>query len=138
MPVSVERQGDAVVVRIPMLLKKRSGRKEIILPEGLGEAPVARAQEPLVTALARAFYWQELLDAGRYGSVTELALALGVDRKYVARILGLACLAPEIVEAVVAGREPSGVSLERLGKGFPFEWNQQRGELACQPAPARP
>ena len=44
-------------------------------------------QEPLVTALARAFHWQELIDSGRYASVTELAGALDVDRSYGARTL---------------------------------------------------
>ncbi len=64
---SVERDGDTLVIRVPMKFKKRGGRKEIIVPEGLsGSRPSkSRAQEPLVTALARAFHWQELIDSGR-------------------------------------------------------------------------
>ena len=62
--------------------------------------------QPLVSALARASNWQDLLDNGRYESITELADKLQVDRSYVARILRLALLAPDIVEAIVAGREP--------------------------------
>jgi hypothetical protein len=58
-----------------------------------------------------------------------LATALGVDRKYVARILSLATLAPDIVEAVLRGEEPSGVSLERLVKGLPMGWEEQRKRL---------
>ena len=129
MPVTVEPEKDAVVVRIPMAIKKRLGRKEVILPAGLGEATAPKAQEPLVTALARAFCWQELLDAGKYGSIAELAEALGVDRRYVGRILNLATLAPDIVEAIVAGREPSGISLEQFGKGMPVGWDEQRRQL---------
>ena len=110
---AVHRDGDAVVIRIPMQLKSRRGRKEIIVPEGLpGAGSKAAAQEPLLTALARAFHWQELIDSGRYASVTELASALGVDRSYVGRVMRLALLAPDIVEAIVLGREPSGLSLE--------------------------
>lgn len=95
------------------------------MPAGLGNEPQAKAQEPLFVALARAFYWQELLDAAQYGSISELAKALRVDRRYVSRILGLACLAPDLIEAIVEGREPSGLSLEQLAKGVPLAWNEQ-------------
>ena len=66
----------------------------------LGKSP---AQEPLITALARAIHWQELVDNRRYASITELAEALGVDRSYVRRLLSRACLAPDIVKAIVEG-----------------------------------
>ena len=88
----------------------------------------------MITALARAFHWQELLDSGRYASVTGLAEAMGVDRSYVGRIMRLALLAPDIVEAIVRGDEPSGLSLERLVKGMPMVWEEQRerfGFPAC-------
>jgi hypothetical protein len=114
-----------------MQLKKRCGRKEIIVPAGFEHAgePKANAQEPLVTALARAFHWQGLIDSGRYKSIAALASALGADRSYVRRILGLACLAPDIVTAIVAGTEPSGLSLDRLVKTLPMGWEEQRKVL---------
>ena len=62
----------------------------------------------------------------------DLAEALGVDRCYVRRVLNLACLPPDIVEAIVAGREPSGLSLERLAKGVPIAWDEQRVRLRHQ------
>jgi hypothetical protein len=112
-----------------MTFKRRGGRKEIIVPEGLADGPHSPTQEPLVTALARAFHWQELIDTGRYASITELAKVLDVDRSYVARILRLALLAPDIVEAILAGQEPSGMSLERLVKAMPVGWEEQREVL---------
>ncbi len=126
--VILDRQGDQVVIRIPMDLKRRSGRKEIIVPEGLPgtESCKSPTQEPLVTALARAFHWQELIDSGKYASVTDLADALDVDRSYVSRIMRLALLAPDIVQAIVDGREPSGLSLEMLVKKMPMVWEEQR------------
>ena len=73
-----------------------------------------------------AFHRQELIDSGRYSSVTKLAEALDVDRFYVGRIMRLTLLAPDIVEAIVRGEEPSGLSLERLLKGMPVVWEEQR------------
>ncbi len=58
--------------------------------------------------------------------MSEIAEALGVDRSYVRRILTLAPLAPDIVEAIVRGEEPSGLSLEMLPKGVPMGWEEQR------------
>jgi hypothetical protein len=127
--VTVEREGDTVVVCIPMAVKRVAGRKQIVVPQGLEAEPQLAAQEPIVVALARAYCWQERLDTRRYSSITELAAALNIDRKYVARILSLAFLAPDIVEAIVAGREPSGLSLEKLAKGFPLDWTGQRKAL---------
>ncbi len=128
---TLERDGGSVLIRIPMLLKKRGGRREIIVPEGLADAerPRAPAQEPLVTALARAFHWQELIDTGHYASIAALAEALGVDRCYVRRILTLATLAPDIIQAIVRGEEPSGLSLEKMVKGMPMLWGEQRTRL---------
>jgi hypothetical protein len=139
--VSVEREGTSVVVKIPMRIKRVAGRMEIITPEGLADSQPLKAapQEPLITALARAYCWQEMIDIGRYASIAALAEALaealGVDRCYVRRILGLACLAPDIVEAIVRGQEPSGLSLKKLVKGMPMGWAEQRRLAGFSPKP---
>ena len=70
-----------------------------------------------------------MIDNGRFGSVTELAEALRVDRSYVRRIMRLALLAPDIVDAILSGKEPSGLSLERLTKEMPTAWDEQRKNL---------
>lgn len=120
--------GDNILIRIPMCFKKRGGRKEIIAPEGLDSAfpATSPAQEAIVTALARAHRWQKMLDAGKVASVTELADRLDVDRSYTSRILRLNLLAPDIVEAILAGREPSGLSLAKLTQTLPVLWHEQR------------
>ena len=79
-----------------------------------------------LTPEAGALHWQELIDGGKYASISDLAEALGLDRSYVSRIMRLALLAPDIVEAIVDGLEPSGLSLERLVKGMPVVWEEQR------------
>jgi hypothetical protein len=82
-----------------------------------------------VKALARAFHWQQLIDSGRYASITDLAAALHVDRSCVGRILRLTLLAPDIIEAILEGRAPSGLSLEKLVKKMPLLWEEQRRRL---------
>ena len=126
--LTVERNGEDLVIRIPMKFKRRGGRREIIVPDGLPAAKSSKTatQEPLVVALARAHRWQELIDEGRYPSITALAEALDVDRSYVSRMLRLTFLAPDIIEAILRGDEPSGLSLAKLTGRLPLLWSEQR------------
>ena len=59
----------------------------------------------LVKALARAHRWKRLLEDGTYASISELAKAEKIDRGYLGRILQLTLLAPDIVEAILDGRQ---------------------------------
>ena len=83
-------------------------------------------QKPLVVAIARAHCWQRLLDTGGVASIYDLAKRLKVDHAYVSRLLHLTLLAPDIIEAILKGKEPSGLSLTQLHKEFRMEWDVQR------------
>jgi hypothetical protein len=129
----ISREDGQIIVHIPMTLKVRGGRKEIILPEGLAPegSPAAKTatQMPLVIAVARAFRWKALLESGHYGSITELAAAVNLEKSYLGRLLNLTLLAPDIIQAIREGREPSGLSLEKLTKTLPLDWSEQRHVL---------
>ena len=58
-------------------------------------------------------------------SIMELAAAEKIDRSYLCRVLRLTLLAPEMVEAIVDGRQPEGVTLPALMTGFAVEWGRQ-------------
>ena len=120
-----------LVVDVPLKLKKRAGRKEVILSDALSDGTVERMphQEALVVALARAHRWQKLLDEGKFRSVSDLAREIGLDVSFAARLLRLTVLAPDIIEAILMGEEPSGLSLTMLTKQMPVIWTEQRREL---------
>jgi hypothetical protein len=66
------------------------------------------------------------IKSGRARSITDLAEQEGVTDAYVCRLLPLTCLAPDIVEAILDGRQPKGLRLaEMLGNG-PLAWEEQR------------
>jgi hypothetical protein len=90
----------------------------------------ARIDNSLIKALARAYRWKRMLDEGRYGSVSELAAAEKLDRGYLGRILMLTLLAPDIVEAIMDGRQPAELGVHVLREGFPVEWGEQREALS--------
>ena len=83
-------------------------------------------QGAVVQALGRAFLWSDAIENGEFGSVSDLAKVLGMDNSYVVRILKLTTLAPDIIEAILNGEEPSGLSLARLIRTFPMNWERQR------------
>jgi hypothetical protein len=98
-----------------------------------GEAALPTQADPaLVKALARAFRYQRLLDNGRYASISEMAAAERIDRGYLGRILQLTLLAPDIVEAILDGRQPAERGLSALVEPFPLEWESQRATLGTQ------
>ena len=126
--LTVRRDGDAIVVRIPVRFYRRNGR-QMVLARGSdnGRAePERETNGALVAAIAKAYRWQEQLESGEYATMEELAVANGVDRTYVGRILRLTSLAPGIVEAILEGNEPEGISLRRLLRGFSPNWEEQR------------
>jgi hypothetical protein len=117
-------------IRVPMALKRRGGRKEIVVSQGLPRRrqSAPHTQSALVLAVVRGHRWKELLASGRYASIDALAARMGVDSSYVGRHLNLALLAPDIVEAILMGREPDGISLGTLFR-LPVGWEEQRRVL---------
>lgn len=125
---------------IPWILVKRGVRRQVITPldapqEFLEEARRERLMRdaakdtPLMRALGLAHHWQRLLDEGRFSSISEIAQAEGLDLGRTSRIARLAQLAPDIVEACMAGEE-SGLVLELLiRRAFPADWGAQRQKL---------
>ena len=128
--VSASISDGGLHIRVPMALRRRGGRKEIVVSQGLprrrGSAP--QAYSALVLTVIRGHRWKELLESGRYPSIDALAARMGVDSSYVGRHLNLTLLAPDIVEVILMGREPDGLTLETLFR-LPMAWEEQRRML---------
>ena len=122
---TVSADGETITVHIPMTFRKRGGRKLVVTPDGAPWAPRPRVDNAMVKALARAFRWRKMLDEGVHGTLEDLARAKGVAPSYVSRVLRLTLLAPEIVEAILDGRQPAELQLDDLLEGFPLDWEGQ-------------
>ena len=116
-------QGGATLsVRIPMRFEPRAGRKRIIAPDGKLVVPdmpqPPRVDDVLVRAVGKAWRWKRLLDGGEYATIGELAAAEKVNFSYLCRMLRLALLPPQMVEALLEGKQEEGVTLEVLLSRF--------------------
>lgn len=125
----------SITVRVPLAIRRRGGRKLVVTPDGSihGTVPArTRADPALVKALARAHRWKRLLEGGHYASLGELAAAEKIDRSYLGKMLRLTLLAPGIVEAILDGRQPEGVTLPALMEGLPLEWHHPEHSFIAQ------
>ena len=107
------------------VLKQRGGRKLVVTPGSMTSRGPAAGYTTLVKALARAFRWRKMLEAGRSGTIDEIAAAEKINESYVSRLLRLTLLAPDIVEAILDRRQPEGLTLPGLIKPFPVEWERR-------------
>ena len=91
--------------------------------------PCALTGGTLVKALARAIRWKRMLESGHFATIAELAAREGIAHSYMTRVLRLTLLAPDIVEAILEGRQGLEVTLARLMEPFPVEWAEQLEHL---------
>ena len=124
---------EIVALHVPFRIVKRGGRKEMQLPEGAAQP--RRADSTLVKALARAFRWKRILESGEFATIAELAAREGIAAPYLTRTMRLSHLSPDLVEAILDGRQPRHLTLETLRQPLPEDWFEQKRALG---APAKP
>lgn len=118
---------DTMTIHVPFRVVKRGGRKEMQLPEGAAQP--RRTDNTLVKALARAFRWKRMLESGEFSTIAELAEREGIAPSYMTRVLRLTLLAPDLVEAILDGKQGPLVTLVRVMEPFPMEWTDQLPSL---------
>jgi DNA invertase Pin-like site-specific DNA recombinase len=116
--------GEKLVLRVPLERRPRD-RKEIIIP-GVAGAPARSLDHSLVLTVARGRIWVDALRQGEYADTAEIARKFDLSEPYVRRMLRLAFLAPDIVEAIAEGRQPRTLTLQRFFNPIPLAWAEQR------------
>ena len=114
---------DTVTLHVPFRILKRGGRKEMQLPDGATQP--RKTDRTLVKALARAFRWKRMLESGEFAAVAELAESEGIAPSYMTRVLRLTLLSPDIVEAILDGKQGPEMTLARVLGPFPMDWSEQ-------------
>lgn len=121
----LSEDGKTLVVFIPMQLKRSRARTQIILPPEVETLPPP-PDETLVRLVAKAHRWLKLLESGQFKTIKALAEKENVDNSYLSKVLRLTLLAPDIVRAILDGRQPAVMTWRELRKPFPLLWTEQR------------
>lgn len=120
---------------IPLKIRKRGVRKVIVHPRenavGASTPRAAHHDSPMQVALARAFYWQHLLDEGVVASGADIAKREGLHHSTVNELLRLTLLDPAIIQRILAGQQPRCMSLLWFQRNpLPLDWMAQRALVA--------
>jgi len=119
-------QQDVFTITIDARVKRCGWEVRLVVPTGSGSQTSARPALPLIKAIARVHRWPEKIVRGEFQSRRSIAQCLKVDQRYAGRILQFAFLAPDIVEAILEGRQPADLTVQKLLRGLPPNWDEQR------------
>lgn len=126
---ATENSIDGIRLDIETRLGRKGNELRLVLTGSGSDGPTTEPDIPMLKAVARARDWYEKLTSGEVDSLHTIARQLGVGKRYVARIFQCAVLAPDIVEAILDGRQPPELTLERLRHPLPIAWAEQRRVL---------
>lgn len=122
--------GGRSVTFVPLSIKRRHRTKLILPPDGETGAKATPSMDlPLIRTLGKAFYWERLLESGEVANATELARLFKLEAGWVSEVLRMTLLAPDIVRAIVDGRQPRHLNLHAVRgrqKEVPLDWEEQR------------
>lgn len=123
--VQVSVEDDAIVVRIPLKVRKRGGRKLLVAAGPVSaKANEVKTDETILKALGRAHRWKRMLESGEVASIGDLAVAEKINHSYIRRILRLTLLSPEITGKILDGKQPRNLQLQYL-ESTPIDWSRQ-------------
>ena len=118
-----------LTIHIPVQFKRRGGRKLVLAPDGSAASPIApkpAVDDTMLKLLIKGHRWRRRIESGKAKSITDLAAQEKVSDAYVQRLLLLTCLAPDIADAILDGRQPRGLSANLMLKDVPVMWDLQR------------
>jgi len=122
--------GGRSVTFVPLTIKRRHSSKLIVPPAGEKFVRTTSTFDlPLIRTIGKAFYWQKMIDTGEVANATELARRFRLEPGWVSEVLRMTRLAPDIIRAVLDGRQPRHLNLHALrGRQaeVPLDWDEQR------------
>jgi hypothetical protein len=103
----------------------------IVAPDRVTETP--RLESSLLKAIVRAHEWYEWVLDGEAKDKASIARRTGLSERYVGKVFQCAFLAPDIVDSILAGSQPPGLTFDKLCRSLPMSWVEQRRQLGFSP-----
>ncbi|NRP12159.1 MULTISPECIES: hypothetical protein [unclassified Aliiroseovarius] len=124
---------DTIQVFVPLKVRKKNGRPKILPPADYLPSEDQTQDPHILRAIGRAWAWRRRMETGEFGTIQELAEAVGLAERHVSRQLRLAYLAPEVLKRLVFGREVSAVTVMQLSECAGLPWADQAGVVFGAP-----
>ena len=133
--VALLGDSDLFNLTIEAQLKRHGGEMKLIVPATAGEDTACHRVPSLIQAVVRGHDWFEQIVNGEVTGGRAIGKLENLDERYVSRILPCAFLAPDIVEAILDGRQPEDLTLDKLVARIPLDWAEQRKQLGFSQSP---
>ena len=118
---------DTIQVFVPLKLRKKNGRPKIMPPADYPSSDNQTQDPHILRAIGRAWSWRRRMEAGEFGTVRDLAIAVDLAERHVSRQLRLAYLAPEVLKRLVYKRQVAAVTKLQLSDCAALPWHEQVG-----------
>ena len=124
---------DTIQVFVPLKVRKKNGRPKILPPADYLPSEDQTQDPHILRAIGRAWSWRRRMEAGEFGTVRDLAIAVNLAERHVSRQLRLAYLAPAVLKRLTCGRETSAISLMVLTECAVLPWARQNEVVFDEP-----
>ncbi|MBV8935606.1 MAG: hypothetical protein JO095_07350, partial [Alphaproteobacteria bacterium] len=127
-PADASDQPNGSMIELTALVefKPRSAETKMVLAGSAQQNRSATCDPAMIKAIARGRAWFEELATGRAQSLRDLAERDGITRRYIRRLVDLAFLSPQLVDAILQGRQPVELTATRLTEvDLPLDWTEQ-------------
>jgi len=118
---------DTIQVFVPLKVRKKNGRPKIMPPADYRPSEDQNQDPHILRAIGRAWGWRRRMEAGEFGTVRDLAIAVNLAERHVSRQLRLAYLAPDVLKRLVFRREVSAATVMQLSECTALPWQEQAG-----------
>jgi site-specific DNA recombinase len=119
---------DLLSLTIEAKRKRYGGEIHLVVPPS-SSVPVRHPRPALIKAVARGHAWYGKVLEGKVTDMRALARETRLTPHYVRNVFACAFLAPDIVEAILEGRQPLTLKFEHLYKNVPLSWAEQREQF---------
>lgn len=115
-----------VNIAFEVRLQKCTKHSKLIIPGGTQS--IQELDAKLINLVAKAHLWAKDLQSGKYSTMAEIADQHNVNKADFGKQVRLTYLAPDIITAIMEGRQPSTLKATHLRKlnKLPTDWEEQR------------
>ena len=132
-PARTKKHDDLICLMVEARLTRVGCETILVIPADGDKQAFSRPAPSLVKAVAQGRAWYEQVLAGKSNDQRSLARQMRVSERYAGRMCECAFLAPDIVEAILEGRQPAGLTFQKLTNKLPITWSEQRSLLGFDP-----
>jgi hypothetical protein len=124
---------DTIQIFVPLKVRKKNGRPKILPPADYLPSEDQTQDPHILRAIGRAWAWRRRMEAGEFGTVRDLAIAVKLAERHVSRQLRLAYLAPDVLKRLVFGREVTAITVMQLTESAALPWAEQASVVFDDP-----